>query len=161
MTTKNLSSFIEFCRAYVNKLHFYTWVINLLTFLIGLTTYAPFIVIALLILTMFIWLFKGINFGWSNQKINNLLRYKELIGEKTFTPLEQEILDRYFGKHQRKQLIIEEEKKTRWKRYVNVITVCSVVLAVIGVYLFFLGGANLARELTPTNSTDTLEFFWR
>lgn len=135
------SRFTEFCKAYISKTYFYLWGFNIGIFIFGLIMRFPFLMSPLFMAVVMLWFVKSLGLtsglNWSSQKIENLLRYKQLTGE-AFTPLEREVLNRYFGKHQRKELILDQDVKRKWWRYIRLITIHTFLFAVIGVILILI-----------------------
>jgi len=74
-----------------------------------------------------IWIRKNAEFGWTSDKIRNLLMYKQLT-KTPLTPLENEILTKKFGKHERRQIILSHDRKKQVLRKVYLIDVLAIFL---------------------------------
>lgn len=104
-------------------------------------------------------------FGWSTAKIRNFLLYKQ-INKTPLTPLENDVIQRYFGRNQRKELISDlHQRKQALIRIVLIdILVISLMLGTLPNTLNVIYPIDVGSNITPsqiltlTGKVITLEY---
>jgi len=144
-----LSEFSEILMVYYKK-HIYFWNLAFLIVSGYLTLVNPIFLVLPLALPGLIWLKKNFEFGWSTQKIRNLLIYKELT-KRELTPLENEVVQRYFGKRERTKLILSHDKVRSVGKKVYAVDFIIICLIATSSTLTAL---PIINSSTNNNSTD-------
>lgn len=129
MNNKEMSRFWEFVKGY-RKIHLTLWIISGTASLFLLSFIIPNVIILLLGGGMILWVYKQVQIGWTDQKIHNLLLYKQITQEK-FSLLEQEVIDRYLGRFQRREQVLDLDMKKKWIGWVSKIDLGVIALVAL------------------------------
>lgn len=147
----SISKFWEIVRAY-HKKHIYLWLLGVIVLGFALCMTNIIFLLPLLGLYAVLSIGKDIHFGWTDKKIHNLLLYKQLT-QNSLTPLENEAVQNYFGKHERKQLILSGDRRKAVTHQVYMIDTGAIVCLILGVMIitpsFFATNPN-SDNLTKT-----------
>lgn len=127
---KELNRFVEIVKVYF-KYHIFYWIISMAIFCFQLILLFPGLLIFIIAGYGLLMVGKDLHFGWSGDKIRNLIMYKSLT-KKELTPLELEVLNKHFGKHERKEIIRDESVKKKALYKVLVIDILMFLLLIPG-----------------------------
>jgi hypothetical protein len=135
---RKTSQFWEFANAYY-KTHVQFWMISSIASSAFLLIINPLMTPILMLVVFTFYILHNMRIGWTDDKIRNLILYKQLT-KQTFTILEQQAIDQYFGKYQRKELILEDDRKRYYARLVWIADFLCVVLIGVSMYLGWANG---------------------
>ena len=122
-------NYSDYLKTYEQKT-FYLWAIMIAGIVLEIMNIYPESLIFLAAAFMAIMYLNQLKLGWSSQKIANLLKHHEITGT-SFSILEQEMLDRYFGRG-RKQQIIDQDELVHWKTRTWIVTFILLGSIIIG-----------------------------
>ena len=129
----DLRHFWEFANAYC-KMHVKFWILSATLSSGSLLLLNPLMTPVLMLMVFTFYIIHSVKLSWNDDKIRNLILYKQLTGQP-LSHLEQQAIDQYFGKYQRKKIILELAQKQSYTRLVWLVDVICVVL--IGVSIYF------------------------
>jgi len=124
---KEIGEFVEIVKVYF-KYHIYLWIICVAIFCLLLTLMFPQFLIFIIAGYAILMIGKDLKFGWSGDKIRNLLMYKNLT-KSELTPMELEVLDKHFGRHERKKIIMDHTVRRKALRKVLLIDILMLCLS--------------------------------
>jgi uncharacterized membrane protein len=141
-----MGDFLEITKAYY-KWHLYFFVVSI-TAICGLLSLLNGIFLLISIMGLGLtYMFRDIQLGWSDRKILNLMTYRSST-RTTYTPLEQKMLNKYFGEKTRNEIIITQDQIK--KVFHKILGLEALIIIIISILLIPYALAFLAPSTLPT-----------